>query len=425
MMLNFLRKQKAKEPYKVLHTDIPILDHLPILTITTTNASPTSTTPTTTTATISANSTSVQNIINLNTNKPEPFKNQDPKEWIVQYDVVSKANGWDATKKLNNIPPLFQQSKHARQWYSYTFKNQPPTDYTDFCKKLVDTLSPSNDKYVSFTRMFERKQQLAEPPIEYFFSKMDLLEKYDPQIDQQMQIDFLVDGLLPEYKRHVFGKHKTPDEVFAELRKLQTMGMNDDSVPVFMIPTSTIHTSTAPTTSTWSHNQPQTWQPQGMLNSRMMNTGPQVNTWNGWNGRNPPNYQNPQNYSNSPNYQNPQNYQNRRATSYYANNSRNYSQQQPRVQQFVPKNIYPPLPRSIKTCYCCQSPEHFIANCPVRQISPQNQDQNRNPQNYFTSSQNQHRNPRIMNENPQGQNQYPQNPEYQSSTELPSAPSKN
>lgn len=388
--LGLLKKSKEKEPYKILHTDLPIPTGLPILTITTTTTTPTSTTPTATTPGTTS-STSVQNIINLNTSKAEPFKNHDPKEWIVQYDVVSKANGWDNTKKLNNIPPLFQQSKNARQWYSYTYKNLPPTDYKDFCKKLIDTLSPSNDKYVSFTKMYERKQQLAEPPIEYFFAKMDLLEKYDATIEEQMKVDFLVDGLIPEYKRHVFGKHKTPDEVFTELRKLQTMGMTDESIPVFMIPTSNNFTPSAPTTSTWSNNQPQVWQPQNPHNLQKMNN---VRTFNAGRGRN-------DSYQSTP-----QNYQNQRFTGYQSNQNRfqssapnHFAPQRQSGQQNYTRNIYPPLPRPVKTCYCCQAPDHFIANCPVRQSNPQQQ---------------------------QYQNNQYQNNEYQNQQNLlPSAPTKN
>lgn len=228
-MGNIFGKTKPRVQYKMIHQDYPTPDHLPILPV---QVAECTTTEEPKPVPILTNQ--IHNI-SFNINRPEPFKNQEPKDWIIQFDVCSKANGWDDGKKLNNIPPLFQQTETARRWYSYTYKNEPPTDYKEFCKKLIDTLSPSNEKYVSFTRMYERNQQLAEPPVDYFFAKMDLIRKYDANntMNKEMEIDFLVDGLLPEYKKEVFGKFKTTQEVFNELRKLQTIAILDEAAPVY------------------------------------------------------------------------------------------------------------------------------------------------------------------------------------------------
>lgn len=312
-----LFKSKPKPSYKIIHSDIPVLDHLPILPVQVTEGPPPGTCSST--SEVPVLTASIQNI-SFNINKPEPFKNQDPKDWIIQYDVCSKANGWDDQKKLDNIPPLFQHSSKARQWYSYTYKNKPPTDYADFCQKLKESLSPSNEKYVTFTKMFERKQQIGEPPIEYFFAKMDLLEKYEyGTMDNLMKVDFLVDGLLPEFKRHVFGKFTTPDEVFKELRKLQTIGTIEETLPIFYNNYPQGH---QPNTS-WSNNKPQIPYPRNQFQQQQRNYG--------------------------------QRYNGNRQPTFEKNNFNNQS-----------TPIYPQLPDNRRLCHFCASPDHFIRYCPVR-----------------------------------------------------------
>lgn len=199
---------------------LPINKSIPVLVIETT-APPTSTTDTATNSTAAITTTNVHNFFNVTTNKPEPFINQDPKEWIEQYDIISSANGWNDDKKLANIPALFQKSKNAQYWYAVTFQNKAPKNYMDFCDKFINTLSPRNNDFVAYSKMNERRQQIAEQPIDNFFAKMHMINQYDPNFKEQMKVNLLVDGLLPEFKSKIFGQCDTTKDVLEELRKLQ------------------------------------------------------------------------------------------------------------------------------------------------------------------------------------------------------------
>lgn len=227
-------RKKKKEPWKILNSTLPIPRSIPILTVTTTD--PTATTPTTPiTTTAGASAPTINQFITLSTTKAQPFKHQEPKDWITHYNVVSEANGWDNQKKLNNIPPLFQESKNAQQWYSVTFDNKPPTDYDDFCTKLKASLTPTNDKYVAYARMNLRKQGNEESVIDYYFAKMDLMKRYNPSFEEGHGVDLIVDGLLPKYQQEVFGMCDNTTELFQELRKLQTIGILDNPSEVFYV----------------------------------------------------------------------------------------------------------------------------------------------------------------------------------------------
>lgn len=71
-------------------------------------------------------SVTTTNFVTLNHNKPTPYRGGKPQDWIDHYDVIAMANGWSKAKKLENIPPLFQEHKKAKDWYNLAFQNKPP-----------------------------------------------------------------------------------------------------------------------------------------------------------------------------------------------------------------------------------------------------------------------------------------------------------
>ena len=239
----FRFKKKTKEPWKILNISNQFIRETPVLTVT------------------SASTQADRNtFISISNHKAQPFKHQDPKEWIVHYNVVSKANGWSDQKKLDNIPPLFQEAKNARDWFAVTFKNAPPTDYKTFCDKLIKSLAPSDEKYVAYTEMNKRKQQIAETAVDYYFAKLHLITKYNPSLETELQVNLLVDGLLPQYKQKVFGKFNSPDKLFAELKTLQAIGVTDDFTQIFYA-NAGYNFGNAPQTFD-TENEPQTFYPE-------------------------------------------------------------------------------------------------------------------------------------------------------------------
>ena len=64
---------------------------------------------------------------------PRPFKNGYITEWLLRFDICSKANGWDTAKKALKLPmPLEEEALAA--WTELTEEQQ--ADYEVTTKEL-------------------------------------------------------------------------------------------------------------------------------------------------------------------------------------------------------------------------------------------------------------------------------------------------
>lgn len=282
--------------------------------------------------------------ISLNHNKPVPYKGGKPKDWIESYDVIATANGWNADKKLQNIPPLFQDNAKGKNWYTLSYQNKPPTNYDDFKKKFTEELAPANYEYFKFQAMNDRHQGMTEHCVDYYLAKVNLINDHDDKMNVEMKINVVINGLREEVRKRVFGKAKDMNELF-QLLKNEDFLRKDESVnPIFAM---------------YPDNRP------------------------------PPPYQGY--YQSRGNYR--QMYQGRQR--YYAPNSNVYNNTnnlyrgpnrsrgtfQPRT-NFTPRyNFYPRLEnqrtdqqRPNAVCYCCHRPGHIAKNC--RQAQRRNNDPN-------------------------------------------------
>lgn len=268
----------------------------------------------------------------LNHNKPVPYKGGKPKDWLDNYDVIATANGWNATKKLQNIPPLFQDNKKAKDWYNLSYQNKPPTNYDDFKKKFIDELAPANYEYFKFQAMNDRHQGLTEHSVDYYLAKVNLINEHDDKMKDDMKINVVINGLREEIRKRVFGKAKNMTELFQLLKNEDFLRKDDTVNPVFAV---------------YPNNRPPPY--QNFYQNR---------------GAYRPMYQNRTRFFTPNTY----NYNNQSNMYRGLNRPRGSFQQR---QNFTPRyNQYPRLggqrqdqQRNDTVCYCCRRPGHIAKNC--------------------------------------------------------------
>ena len=330
---------------------IPVNKAVPILVIPATTAAPV--TPSTSTST-STTSHTTQNFVTITHNKPRPYQGEKPKDWIKHFDVISLGNGWDNKKKLMNLPPLFMDNKDAKNFYNLRYPTLPPDDYDQFCAELIDTFAPANNDFHKYTQMNERVQSLTEDCVKYYLSKMSLIIDYDPSMVESMRLNLLINGLRDDIKKRVFGKVKTIDEFFQEMKNEDFLKQTDCL---------TINMIQSNQTRSLNPSAPPPYKPYynpRSNNNQMYNRGNNQN----FRGQYSPGYRNgyPRFYysqNRTPGYQSsPGNYrgQNRGRGMYY-----------PR-----PTTLYPRIPeetetQNVRLCHYCHKPNHVIKNCYTRQ----------------------------------------------------------
>ena len=151
--------------------------------------------------------------VSIHTNKPRQFDGKNPKEWVEYFDIICTANGWKTAKKLQIIPTLFHDHPKARSWYKVNYKGLLPKDYKEFTKLLIESLQPSDDNFKKYIKMNQRTQELNESGIEYFYAKMELINECNPETDEKLKVNMIIDGLLPDIKAKMINKYKTITEV--------------------------------------------------------------------------------------------------------------------------------------------------------------------------------------------------------------------
>lgn len=285
--------------------------------------------------------------VTLNHNKPSPYKGGKPQDWIDHYDVIALANGWSATKKLENIPPLFQENKKAKDWYNLAFQNRPPSNYDDFKKKFLEELAPANYEYYKFQQMNDRQQSMTEPCVDYYLAKMNLINDHDDAMEEAMKINVVVNGLREEVRKRVFGKAKTIDELFQLLRNEDFLRKSEIVNPVFAVypnnppPPYQNYYNRGYNRGLYRPNIPRYYPP----------TNPYYNNMNAYRGSNRmrPVYQQRPNYS-------PRN-------NYYSRNNYIPRYDPPMSYEMRGDQQRMPPPRSDMTCYVCRRPGHIARNC--------------------------------------------------------------
>ncbi|KAI1281937.1 hypothetical protein HDE_13191 [Halotydeus destructor] len=161
---------------------------------------------------------------------PPPFdgENGSVDDWIETLEMTAVANEWSAETKMNKVPAYL--TGPARQFYlDYKHRHsklEPLEIGTDngwshFLTALRQTFGSFDTAISNFDAMQRRKQQLGENAMAYFLSKISLMRKYNPMMDEKEKVLLITQGLLATMFERIYPYQcKTVDELREKLQLL-------------------------------------------------------------------------------------------------------------------------------------------------------------------------------------------------------------
>lgn len=145
-------------------------------------------------------------------------------DYLEDFEYISNANKWSDEEMAQKLPAFLRGP--WKKWYRNQYGSSFCTSYKTLKKKLQKALIGSLTSEIRFDKLFERKQAYGEDFDNYYFEKLDLIEKVNPQMPDKERVYHLTRGLAPHLVVEVqkFGP-QTPTDVRDIVAKL-TLGIN-------------------------------------------------------------------------------------------------------------------------------------------------------------------------------------------------------
>ena len=118
---------------------------------------------------------------------PRPFQSGDITQWLLHFEICSKANGWDAGKKALKLPTLLEGEALAA-WTELTEEQQ--ADYAITTKQLKKKLSPL--EFSSLEAFHKRKLRPGEALSMFLQDLKQMLLHAMPNIDGEPRNQLLL-----------------------------------------------------------------------------------------------------------------------------------------------------------------------------------------------------------------------------------------
>ena len=159
---------------------------------------------------------------------PSLFSSGNISEWFVQFDICSKANGWNDETKALNLPTLLEGEALA-SWLELSEEQQG--DFKIAKEKLVGKMTP-----LPFTALEEFHARKLYPGEALSLFTQDLkqplqtaIPRLDKKAGEQMSIHQFLTGLPTTISRqlHATGEMNELDKVVERARLLMTIDNQD------------------------------------------------------------------------------------------------------------------------------------------------------------------------------------------------------
>lgn len=126
--------------------------------------------------------------------------------WLDEFELCAHANGWD-DKTMCKFFPLFLKGS-VKHWY---FNNRKPfSEYLWWSKDKIcirnvflDNWETANSLVSTLEEAITFSQRSDMPARHYNQTKINLLKKVDPKMQELLQIAYLTSGLLPSIKQKI------------------------------------------------------------------------------------------------------------------------------------------------------------------------------------------------------------------------------
>lgn len=142
------------------------------------------------------------------------------KDWLVSFKRVCNANGWTTPKdQLNQAVAALESGSSAARWFEATYAECPPVDFDDFSKAITEAFGPRRQLRSALADMRDRVQSPGESPTTYFHDKHYLIKQWQPDINDEVVVDMIIEGLLDSIKaRALLFELKTPKQLLDKLK---------------------------------------------------------------------------------------------------------------------------------------------------------------------------------------------------------------
>jgi len=155
----------------------------------------------------------------------KPFfgnSNDDVIKWIesiVHYFAIARVTG-DKEQLYFQYAPAFLK-EYAYKWWSE--KKEGISNWITFKQLLIEQFDKRNE-YLIEQQLDQRKQQLNEPVIKYYYDIMELCKKYDPNMSDKQKVRKLINGLrVSLYQDAIKETYTTPSEFLAKVQQLENI----------------------------------------------------------------------------------------------------------------------------------------------------------------------------------------------------------
>jgi len=157
---------------------------------------------------------------------------EDPFKYLQNFELAAHSNLWADDLKLRALPNYLSDT--ALLWYHSYVKDRnsaatvlagaPCTakiTWAELTSELQKAFRTVASKEVAEEKLYARKQLIGESPEDYVYSKLDLINDYEPNMAEDQKIRHIIKGLRASYleKIHIQAP-KTVEEVITAIRKI-------------------------------------------------------------------------------------------------------------------------------------------------------------------------------------------------------------
>ena len=136
---------------------------------------------------------------------PNPYDgSSDPRVWLSDYNDVADANLWDEDVKFKRLISCLKGA--PLQYYRNEKSRNPTFNWKQFSKGLVDKFTNGCESLLSQINIMRRYQKKEEPFINYWVSKLNLIELTAPTMKPEDKMIHMFNGLKSDLKSRVLTK---------------------------------------------------------------------------------------------------------------------------------------------------------------------------------------------------------------------------
>lgn len=121
------------------------------------------------------------------------------RDWLEVFEIAAETNKWVEADLPKRVGSYFEGT--AFKWYMHNSREQAKAatkdSWTQFKDKLVKQFPGSSSSIAAHGRLTARTQILGEPIETYVNDKLELCDRYDPDMSVKDQVSHLMLGLLP------------------------------------------------------------------------------------------------------------------------------------------------------------------------------------------------------------------------------------